>query len=67
MDNEGVSIIIILKNPGLFKDDTCAICLDKYQQNQLLKKLTCSHVFHRKCIGKVNKNKHCPLCRKIFK
>jgi hypothetical protein len=67
MDNGGISFIIIVKNPGCFEDDTCVICLEKYQKNELLKKLACAHIFHKRCIGKINKKKHCPLCRKIFK
>lgn len=60
-----ISFIIIVKNPLNFTD-ICAICLEKYEKNELLKKLGCNHVFHKKCVGKIGK-KYCPLCRKIFK
>lgn len=67
MDNGFISHIVIVKNPEFFKDDACAICLGIYLKHDLLKKLPCKHIFHKRCIGKIRKKKNCPLCRKIFK
>ena len=29
---------------------TCAICIEGFQEEQIIKKLYCSHIFHRKCL-----------------
>lgn len=48
---------------------SCAICLNNIEDQPICyeeqkKKLDCSHIFHRECIGEWLKQKHnCPLCR----
>lgn len=44
----------------------CSICMDKFQDKQLIKTLNCNHQFHNKCINLWLKKEHhnCPLCRK---
>ena len=43
---------------------TCAICIEGFEEEQIIKKLYCSHIFHRKCLKEWLKiNKICPLCR----
>ena len=47
--------------------DTCSICLDQFQQNNELIKLSCQHVFHKQCIRQWVADKcvsKCPLCNK---
>jgi hypothetical protein len=43
----------------------CSICLDDYKEGQLVKKLECSHIFHKECLEPwlLTKNK-CPMCLK---
>jgi len=42
----------------------CSICLEGYQQGELLTALRCSHVFHVDCVTKwMQRATHCPLCR----
>ena len=47
----------------------CAICLDGIVpqpscEEEKERRLDCSHIFHRECIGEWLKRKHnCPLCR----
>lgn len=43
---------------------TCAICMEGFEEEQIIKKLYCSHIFHRKCLKEwMKRNKVCPLCR----
>ena len=42
----------------------CAICLDLFEQSDLLRKLPCGHRFHSTCIDKwIATNTVCPLCK----
>jgi hypothetical protein len=46
------------------KDRGCCICLEKYEQDDLLRVLLCKHHFHRDCCDNWLKIKNtCPLCR----
>ncbi|KAK8535480.1 hypothetical protein V6N12_056997 [Hibiscus sabdariffa] len=45
-------------------DAVCCICLTSYADNDVLKELPCSHVFHKSCVDKWLKMKaFCPLCK----
>ncbi|XP_054835534.1 E3 ubiquitin-protein ligase RNF167-like [Eublepharis macularius] len=48
------------------KYQECAICLEKYQEYDSLKVLSCSHAFHSQCIDLWHitqaRRKTCPLC-----
>ncbi|CAG9332346.1 unnamed protein product [Blepharisma stoltei] len=47
--------------------DTCAICLEDFEDNAKVRKLSCDHVFHTGCIDEWAKSKaKCPLCKKIL-
>eukprot|EP00927_Polykrikos_kofoidii_P025571 TRINITY_DN22947_c0_g1_i1.p1 TRINITY_DN22947_c0_g1~~TRINITY_DN22947_c0_g1_i1.p1 ORF type:complete len:397 (-),score=65.27 TRINITY_DN22947_c0_g1_i1:14-1204(-) len=42
----------------------CAICLESYQEGELLTKLRCDHFFHVECVARwLQRNTECPLCR----
>lgn len=42
----------------------CCICLAKYEDNDELRELPCSHFFHTQCVDKWLKiNATCPLCK----
>lgn len=42
----------------------CAICLEKFEEDQIIKKLECEHIFHRMCFKNwMKKSSNCPLCR----
>ncbi|XP_002517522.2 E3 ubiquitin-protein ligase At1g63170 [Ricinus communis] len=46
------------------EDAICCICLNKYADNDELRELPCSHVFHVDCVDKWLKiNASCPLCK----
>ena len=44
----------------------CSICIDKFKENELLKKLKCGHVFHKECLSQwfLNMN-NCPTCNQL--
>lgn len=49
---------------------SCIICFQPYTKNELIRKLKCTHQFHKKCIDKWFYPKYhedeelaCPLCR----
>lgn len=47
---------------------SCAICLQEYEPGEALKMLSCSHIYHRKCIDRWHRaqpgGKTCPLCQR---
>lgn len=46
------------------EDAACCICLAKYEDNDELRELPCSHFFHTQCVDKWLKiNATCPLCK----
>ncbi|OIW14377.1 hypothetical protein TanjilG_15731 [Lupinus angustifolius] len=46
------------------EDAVCCICLAKYENNDELRELPCSHIFHKECVDKWLKiNALCPLCK----
>ena len=47
-----------------FENIRCTICLSTIQNNEIIRKLSCQHVYHQKCIDHwLENNKKCPLCR----
>uniref|UniRef100_A0A7S3JI02 RING-type domain-containing protein n=1 Tax=Euplotes harpa TaxID=151035 RepID=A0A7S3JI02_9SPIT len=47
------------------KDDTCSICLCNYAIGHKVVKLSCTHMFHVKCVKQwFDKKQTCPKCRK---
>merc|ERR1719201_1528344 len=46
------------------EQQTCSICLEVYQQGEMLTALRCSHFFHTSCVTDwFQRSKRCPLCR----
>ncbi|PRQ50814.1 putative transcription factor C2H2 family [Rosa chinensis] len=46
------------------EDAVCSICLANYSDNDEVRELTCSHVFHVECVDRWLKiNASCPLCK----
>jgi E3 ubiquitin-protein ligase RHA2 len=52
-------------SPNDVKD--CAICINKIESNEYIRKLKCNHLFHKKCVDnwlkKNIENASCPMCR----
>eukprot|EP00158_Paraphelidium_tribonemae_P004230 Partr_v1_DN26648_c2_g1_i1_m69536 putative RING finger protein len=45
--------------------NTCAICIEDYGEDDLIRQLPCKHTFHSTCIDPwvMEKNASCPLCK----
>lgn len=53
-----------LANGMRAEDDTCAICLDLYENGDTLTALPCRHFFHEHCIGPwLSSSGLCPICK----
>ncbi|CAH3110223.1 unnamed protein product [Pocillopora meandrina] len=44
--------------------EVCAVCLDEFQNNQLVRTLPCGHEFHCECVDRwLLAKRTCPLCK----
>ena len=45
-------------------DTDCSICIEAYQDSDLLRRLPCLHLFHQECIDRwLGINVRCPICK----
>ncbi|KAF7269700.1 hypothetical protein GWI33_017268 [Rhynchophorus ferrugineus] len=48
------------------RETSCVICLEHFSEKQLLKVLSCHHIYHVACIDTwLQSNTVCPLCRRV--
>ena len=78
--NSNFRIKNILKScpESLFQSDTgkyiqksCTVCLGEFTENEPIRKLMCSHIYHANCIeswikAKINEIPKCPVCNTIL-
>ncbi|XP_075797229.1 E3 ubiquitin-protein ligase RNF128 [Pelodiscus sinensis] len=44
--------------------DSCAVCIDIYKPNDVVRILTCNHLFHKTCIDPwLLEHRTCPMCK----
>ena len=50
---------------ALFDDNSqCIICMEGFNENELVKQLPCRHIFHTDCINHwLCQQKNCPFCK----
>jgi hypothetical protein len=69
--NKGLSKAQINKIPvkpfhkTFFEDNSqCIICMENFTENELVKQLSCGHIFHEDCINQwLEQQKNCPFCK----
>tara|TARA_B100000575_G_scaffold197010_1_gene159330 strand:- start:5 stop:538 length:534 start_codon:yes stop_codon:yes gene_type:complete len=46
-------------------DESCSICLEDFKTGDNIKKLNCTHIFHKECLEPWlnSNNRNCPMCR----
>ena len=56
-------------DPSQIDSSDCTICLEGYEDNVLIRKTPCHHVFHKECLeGWLTQYRsRCPLCQKDLK
>lgn len=56
---------ILIKHDDPAIKDSCSICLEGYDENSIIRKLNCSHIFHKDCIDPwlLKESYKCPICR----
>lgn len=46
--------------------ELCSVCMENFNLDEEVKKLSCSHLFHGDCISPwLKKRQTCPICRKV--
>ncbi|XP_009953680.1 PREDICTED: E3 ubiquitin-protein ligase RNF128, partial [Leptosomus discolor] len=44
--------------------DVCVVCIDLYKPNEVVRILTCNHIFHKKCVDPwLLEHRTCPMCK----
>ncbi|XP_012666834.1 E3 ubiquitin-protein ligase RNF128 isoform X2 [Otolemur garnettii] len=44
--------------------DSCAVCIEQYRANDLVRILTCNHIFHKTCVDPwLLEHRTCPMCK----
>ncbi|KAM6323099.1 E3 ubiquitin-protein ligase RNF128 [Podargus strigoides] len=44
--------------------DTCVVCIEPYKPNEVVRILTCNHLFHKSCIDPwLLEHRTCPMCK----
>ncbi|KFV91579.1 E3 ubiquitin-protein ligase RNF128, partial [Eurypyga helias] len=45
-------------------EDTCVVCMELYKPNEVVRVLTCNHLFHKNCIDPwLLEHRTCPMCK----
>ena len=45
----------------------CGICMDNFQNEEKIKKLSCGHIYHNECLNQwIQSNNKCPFCEEII-
>ena len=46
------------------QDEKCTVCQYDFAENEIIRKLTCGHLYHFACVDEwLIKDKKCPVCK----
>jgi hypothetical protein len=53
-------------NLKVIENDTCAVCMERYENSEMISILPCSHYFHDSCTeGWLSDHNNCPCCKAV--
>ena len=59
-----LSKLKVIKGSDIVESKDCQICMEKFQDDDLIYKLPCKHLFHKDCILPWFRGHNtCPVCR----
>ena len=49
---------------GAYEEDSCTVCIERYEEGEPVRRLFCNHIFHQECVDPwLLKHGSCPVCR----
>ncbi|MEJ1275084.1 ring finger protein 128 [Cricetulus griseus] len=59
----GIQVTMVIEEIGP-DGDSCAVCIELYKPNDLVRILTCNHIFHKTCVDPwLLEHRTCPMCK----
>ncbi|KAJ4826727.1 hypothetical protein Tsubulata_020993 [Turnera subulata] len=56
--------VVEFSDEDFHEEKSCCICFKEFQEDGLVKRMPCSHIFDDKCIDEwLSKSRYCPICR----
>lgn len=69
-DQDATSLAVLLGGKGElhFDSGSCAICLESYEDEEIVRGLVCGHVFHAECVDPwlTRRRACCPICKRDY-
>lgn len=62
---ESKTSLLQFKKGEVYENDSCTICIADFEENDGIRMLPCTHIYHIPCIDDwLKRKKNCPMCRK---
>jgi hypothetical protein len=64
LDNIAPPMVVSERRAAELGSQECCICMSSYEEDEVLRELPCSHMYHRHCIDRWLSDTHiCPICK----